>query len=111
LICCVEETGALEVEITITEQDASRVQPGQLVELKARAAPFDVLSSKVVRVAPIAEKGDVHSSVTVHCALSAPPDELRPGMTGHARIYAGKRALGAILLDRSLRFLRTEFWW
>ena len=39
------------------------------------------------------------------------PAGLRPGMTGHARVYSGKRPIGAVLLDRALRFLRTEFWW
>jgi hypothetical protein len=32
-------------------------------------------------------------------------------MTGHARVYTGRRAIGLILADRALRFLRTEFWW
>jgi hypothetical protein len=32
-------------------------------------------------------------------------------MTGHARIVTGRRAPGLILLDRALRYLRTEFWW
>jgi multidrug efflux pump subunit AcrA (membrane-fusion protein) len=111
LICQVEAPGALEVEITIAEEDVARVKPGQLVEFKARAAPFEVFTSKVVRVAPIAGKGDVHSTVTVYCALSRGAAELRPGMTGYARIYSEKRSVGAILLDRTLRFLRTEFWW
>ena len=31
-------------------------------------------------------------------------------MTGYARISCGRRPLGAILVDRVLRFLRTEFW-
>lgn len=32
-------------------------------------------------------------------------------MTGQARISTGRRPLGEILLDRTLRLLRTEFWW
>jgi hypothetical protein len=32
-------------------------------------------------------------------------------MTGQARVYTGARPVGAILLDRALRLLRTEFWW
>jgi hypothetical protein len=32
-------------------------------------------------------------------------------MTGYARVDTGRRPIGAILLDRILRFVRTEFWW
>jgi len=127
LICQVEEPAALEVEITLAEQEVARVQPGQAVELKARALPFETFSSQVERVAPAAGggdaagtaaantrpaagKGDVQSTITVYCRLEGGAN-LRPGMTGHARVYGGKRPVGAILLDRGLRYLRTEFWW
>jgi hypothetical protein len=32
-------------------------------------------------------------------------------MTGHARIYTHHGTVGQIALERTLRFLRTEFWW
>jgi hypothetical protein len=32
-------------------------------------------------------------------------------MTGYARVCYGRRTLAAILGDRALRLLRTEFWW
>jgi putative peptide zinc metalloprotease protein len=111
LICMVEEPAALEVEIAINEQEAARVQPGQMVELKARALPFETFSCVVSRVAPVAGRGDVQSTVTVYCPLDGASAQLVPGMTGHARVYSGKRPVGAVLLDRALRFLRTEFWW
>ena len=46
----------------------------------------------------------------------ANPDRLKEiaaevGTTGYARIICGRRPVGAIVLDRSLRYLRTEFWW
>ncbi len=75
LICQVEEPALLEAEIAIPEQEAARVQPGQTVELKARALPFDTFMTQVDRIAP------------------------------------AQRPLGLIMIDRTLRFLRTEFWW
>jgi hypothetical protein len=36
---------------------------------------------------------------------------LRTGMTGFARIVCGRRPCGEILAFRTLRILRTEFWW
>jgi hypothetical protein len=59
---------------------------------------------------PAAGRGEVQSTVTAYCRLEGGAN-LRPGMTGHARVYGGKRPVGAVLLDRGLRYLRTEFWW
>jgi multidrug resistance efflux pump len=122
-ICLVEEPAELEAEVTLAEQDVARVRPGQAVELKARALPFETFQAQVERIAPrsvrpeaqagtpAAGAGEVPGSVTVYCRLAEPQAELRPGMTGYARIYSGRRSVGTILLDRALRLLRTEFWW
>ena len=93
------------------EQDVARVRTGQAVELKARALPFETFTAPVDRIAPAAGKGDVQSSVTVYCRLENHGADLRPGMSGHARIATGSRSPGLILVDRTLRYLRTEFWW
>jgi putative peptide zinc metalloprotease protein len=120
LICQVEEPGALEAEIALPEQEVARVEPGQAVELKARALPFDTFTAQVDRIAPAAARGEVQGTVTIYCrldpALTSPPGAgqscgLRPGMSGHARVYTGQRSVGGFLLDRMLRFVRTEFWW
>jgi multidrug efflux pump subunit AcrA (membrane-fusion protein) len=111
LVAVVEEPAALEAEVALAEQDVARVRPGQAVELKARALPFETFRTEVDRVAPAAGKGEVQSTVTVYCRLGEHAAELRPGMTGHARIATGRRSPGLILLDRLLRYLRTEFWW
>jgi multidrug efflux pump subunit AcrA (membrane-fusion protein) len=111
LICQVEEPTVLEAEITITEQEVPRVRPGQAVELKSRALPFETLEALVDRIAPTAVHGDAQGSVIVYCRLDKSPTELRPGMTGHARIYSGRRPIGEILLKWALSYVRTEFWW
>lgn len=111
LICMIEELAGLEVEISLTEQDMARVQPGQAVALRARTLPLETLPAQVDRIAPTAGRGEVQSTVTIYCRLTDCPSELRPGMTGYGRVYTGRRPLGAILLDRAMRFLRTEFWW
>jgi multidrug efflux pump subunit AcrA (membrane-fusion protein) len=111
LICVVEEPALLEAEIALAEQDVARVRSGQLVELKARALPFDTFMAQLDRIAPTAGRGDVQSTVTLYCRLANEGSELRPGMTGHARVFTGRQSVGRVLLDRGLRFLRTEFWW
>jgi multidrug resistance efflux pump len=111
LICVVEARAPLEMEIALVEQDISRVRPEQEIRLKARALPYHTFVSRVDRVAASGVRGEAQSSVTVFCRLDQAPDELRTEMTGYARIDTGRRPLGAILLDRMLRFVRTEFWW
>jgi multidrug resistance efflux pump len=111
LICLVEEPSLLEAEICLAEEDVFRVRSGQPVALKARAHPLKTFPARLERLAPTAGRGEVQSTVTVYCRLEDPAGSLRPGMTGHARVYTGRRPVGAILFDRALRFLRTEFWW
>jgi multidrug resistance efflux pump len=140
LIGVVEEPGGLEAEIALPEQDAARVRVGQEIRLKARSAPYETFTAQVDRIAPAAAKGEAQCTVTVYCRLApsgggegkalaslTPPEGgsptvnlapeeggeregLRPGMTGHARIATGRRAPGLIVLDRAIRYLRTEFW-
>src|SRR5262249_19287599 len=52
LICEVEDPTVLEAEITLPEQDAADVRPGQAMTLKARALPFETFAGQVTRVAP-----------------------------------------------------------
>lgn len=113
LICEVEEASSLEIEISIPEDSISKVKPGQRVDLKARALPFETFEGKVERIAPAATSGEHQSTVVVYSRLTNESGEtkLRPEMTGHARIYCGKRPIGEIGLDYVLRFIRTEFWW
>jgi multidrug efflux pump subunit AcrA (membrane-fusion protein) len=111
LICLVEDPAGLEAEISLAEQDVARIEPGQVVELKARAVPYQTFPAKVDRIAPTAGRGEVQSAVIVYCRLGEASAALRPGMTGYARVYTGRRSLGEVLGDRALRYLRTEFWW
>ena len=111
LICVLEEPGNLEAEIAISEQDIARIQPRQEVALKARALAFDTFRTRVERIAPAAGPGEGQSCVKVFCRLGHYPADLRPEMNGHARIYTGRRPIGAIIVDRAMRLLRTEFWW
>jgi putative peptide zinc metalloprotease protein len=111
LIAVVEGPTALEADVSLAEQDVARVQVGQPVDLKARALPFETFPAQVERIAPAAGRGEVQSTVTLGCRLESTGGTLRPGMTGHARVFTGRRSLGGVMLDRGLRFLRTEFWW
>lgn len=111
VIAVIEDPSRLQAEITLTDQESARVQPGQAVGLRARSVPLDTFTGQVERLALRAVKGEVQSTVVVHCRIEGPGAGLRPGTMGHARISTGRCSIGAWLMHRALRFLRTEFWW
>jgi putative peptide zinc metalloprotease protein len=111
LICLIEEPTVLVADITLSEQDAARIKPEQAVELKARALPFETFQTQVAQVAPAAEPGELQSTVNIVCRLDDRRQQLKPGMTGHARIYTSRRRRAQIAADHILRYVRTEFWW
>jgi len=117
-IAVVEDPAGLEVEIEMAEEEVARVQAGQSVRLKARALPFETFHARVDRIAPTActsaDKAALpgaQGAVTVYCRLEKSASAILPGMTGYARVATGLRPVGRIVIDRALRFLRTEFWW
>jgi multidrug efflux pump subunit AcrA (membrane-fusion protein) len=110
LVCMVEEPSHFEAEVSLAEQDAASVRPGQAVELKARAGPFGAIPATVERIAAAALPGESQSTLTVYCRATEAAAELRPGMTGFARISCGTRSIAAIAIQRAMRLLRTEFW-
>lgn len=120
VVCQVEDPGTPHVEIFISEDDAASIKPGQTVQLKARSLPFETFTGTVARIAPAAAKPQesvaaqqtvVRQSVVVHCTVEGADNKLKSGMTGFGRIYRGNNKIGAILLAKCYRYIRTEFWW
>jgi multidrug resistance efflux pump len=113
LLCIVEELDVMEAEIALDEQRLERVKAGQPVFVKLRTAPLATYAARVERVGSAAVKSDARdpqAHVTVYCRLDQCAADLRPGMTGYARVSTGRRPLGKILADHAIRMLRTEFW-
>ena len=98
-------------EVKLSEQEVAKVQPGQSVEFKARAMPFDNFKGMVLGRSAVAMPGEVQGTVTVYCRIESPPAALGSGMSGFARIHCGEQSAGAAAAKKVLRFLRTEFWW
>ena len=110
-VCTIEESQSLEAEVKLSEQEVANVRPGQPVEFKARALPFDKFKGTVLGRAAVATPGEVQGTVTVYCRIDSPPPGLGSGMSGFARINCGEQPAGAAWSKRFLKFFRTEFWW
>ena len=110
-VCAIESSGPAEAELQLPEDEVAPLQAGQIVELKARALPFENLSGVVLARAAAATPGDVRGTVTVYCRLEGAPRELQSGMSDWARVQCGRQPIGESAVRKVMRFLRTEFWW
>lgn len=113
LFCTIEKPETSRVEISVSQDEAALLKPGQPVALKARAIPFETFDATVEGISATAQKttatGD--NVVVVHCQIRNPDGRLKPGMTGFGRVFRGWNSIGMILIGRGIRYIRTEFWW
>jgi multidrug resistance efflux pump len=113
LIAEVKEMNTITAEIAVTEKEIGDVKLGQKVVLKVRAYPNTSFEGTVASIAPIAnanEDTQAERTVLVMTRLDNAGLMLKPGMTGHAKIYAENMRLIDLILRRAVRFIRIEFW-
>ena len=113
LFCTIEKPETSRVEISVSEDEAAHLKPGQAVTLKARAIPFETFEAIVEGISPVAQKTATtgQNSVIVHCQIRNPDGRLKSGMTGFGRVTRGWNTIGVMLITKGIRYLRTEFWW
>ena len=110
-ICRVENYYTVRLEISVPEKEIADVKVGSKIKFKCRSFPARNFYGTVSSIAPVAAKGERSQVVRVISQISNPTLELKPGMSGNAKIYCGKRRLIFIFTRRIIRFLRTELWW
>ncbi|MGE5309264.1 MAG: efflux RND transporter periplasmic adaptor subunit [Deltaproteobacteria bacterium] len=105
-------TEGLYTEMDVKESDIHHVKDNADGEIALVSRPQDSYKIKLTLVEPAAvvrEKGNVFIA---HADFkSQAPDWWQPGMTGVAKINAGKRTLLWILTRRTIDFLRLKLWW
>jgi putative peptide zinc metalloprotease protein len=110
----VEDPASIFTRIFVNEKELGDIRSGQPVALRVAACPERIYQGQVSEIAPRAEPGGSAAFPTniveVRLRVENPTGELRPGMSGWAKIDCGRRPLGAILLRRVTRYLRTEVW-
>ncbi len=119
VICVLDDVEQLTAEIALSEDAVRRVSGGQSARLRPRGLTMETIATNVNHVAAaaaatipgMAATGTLPSTVTIACDVPNPERRLRPGMTGYARIDTGRRSIAAIVQDRVLHYVRTEFWW
>jgi biotin carboxyl carrier protein len=102
--------GAPRVVIEIDERDIDAVRPGQAARLALSALPWEALALQVERVQPTARSVEGVNVFEVEARLLSEPGDLRPGLTGVARIETGRHSRLVTLAGRLGDWLRLQWW-
>lgn len=99
-------------ELKVNEADVHEVQSGATGEIAFAGRPDLKFPIIIERVEPAAVADDAGNIFLVRANFAdGPQGWWRPGMTGLAKIDAGKRSILWILTHRAVDFLRMRLWW
>jgi len=100
----------MRVLMPASEKDLDVIKLGQKVKAKVRSFPFETFYGVVTRIAHQGEKYKSRQVFFVTSKIANPELLLKPGMTGQAKIYCGKRNIAYLLLRRIVSWIRVEVW-
>jgi putative peptide zinc metalloprotease protein len=98
------------VLMKVSEKDWDVLKEGQNVKLKVKSYPFLSFWGKVFKISQKAEKDQTKNVFRVTCKIENENHLLKPGMSGYAKIYCGKRNILNLLTRRIVSYLRVEVW-
>ena len=96
--------------LEVDEADVGAIRTGQHGELALAAQPERTLPFVTRRIVPVASAADGRNFFEVEAALEQTPPQLRPGLSGVAKVETGSRSLGWLLGHRALDWLRLAWW-
>ena len=100
----------IRVMIQVSEKDLDVLQLEQKVKLKVQSFPFMSFWGKVTKISQMADTGGPKKIFPVTCKIENKNHLLKPGMTGYAKVFCGKRSLFTLLTRRIVRYFRVEVW-
>ena len=134
LFCEVGSLNPMQIKMALNEKQVRYVEKGQQVELRADAYPLKTIHGTIAEVHPMLMGKDLPAALSgrrggdVPTAIDARGQEvplertfearidvdnteglLRPGMTGHGRIHAGKHYFGKTVLQYLLDLVSLDF--
>ena len=98
------------INIAVDQQDADLVKPGQTVAVKLESFPAQTLHGQVFSISPEARPSGDSRVFYAHVLLPNGNAELRTGMDGRAKISAGFRPAGYVLLRAPALWLWQKLW-
>lgn len=107
----VTKSDRLRVKIEIDERDILEVRRGARVEIKLHGRPERTWSATVEEIGPTGTGETRASRFEIVCHLTNDSGELRPRMTGYAKVLARRATLLEVALRPLAKLLRLELWW
>ena len=98
------------IMIPVSEKDMDVLHTGQDIKTKVNSYPGRSFWGVVSKIAQQAEDNDGQNIFWITAKASNLDLALKPGMTGQAKIYCGKKPLISLLTRRLIRWLRVEVW-
>ena len=96
--------------LEVDETDIAAIQPGQKGQLALAARPEQPLGFITRRIVPVATAADGRNYFEVEATPDQSQANLRPGLSGVAKIEVGERSLGWLLFHRAVAWLRLALW-
>jgi multidrug efflux pump subunit AcrA (membrane-fusion protein) len=98
------------INIAVDQQDAHLVKAGQTAAVKLDSFPAQTLHGQVFSISPEARPSGDSRVFYAHVLLPNGNAELRTGMDGRAKISAGFRPAGYVLLRAPALWLWEKLW-
>ena len=108
VLCEVAPLDRLELEAAVPEDLIGYVKEGQDVSFVLSAFPEKTLTGRVTRIGLRSQSRGQRNTFVVTCAMDAPLVELRPGMTGWARVRCGRRSAGFVLFRKLITYFQLR---
>ncbi|HEY0824311.1 MAG TPA: HlyD family efflux transporter periplasmic adaptor subunit, partial [Ramlibacter sp.] len=96
--------------LEVDESDVGAIHAGQKGALALAARPDRKLPFVTRRIVPVASTGEGRNYFEVEAALEPGIPQLRPGLSGVAKVDAGWRPIGWLLAHRAVDWLRLAWW-
>jgi multidrug efflux pump subunit AcrA (membrane-fusion protein) len=96
--------------VEVDESDIAAIQPGQKGQLALAARPEQPLRFTTRRIVPVATAAEGRNYFEVEATPDEAQANLRPGLSGVAKIEVGQRSLGWLLFHRAVAWLRLALW-
>lgn len=98
------------VVIKVSEKHLDVLKEGQTIKLKVKSYPFSSFWGKVFKISQEAKEDQTKNVFRVTCKIENENHLLKPGMSGYAKIYCGKRSIFNLLTRRIVSYFRVEVW-
>ena len=100
------------VELDVDEKDIHHIRKNAQGRIAFISQPQFKYEVSVKRVDPVAVSKEEGNKFIVRCEFTqTPADWWRPGMSGIAKINAGKKSIAWIITRRTIDFFRLFLWW